>query len=317
MNANETCEDSIHGPYEPDDVADHCGGCGIPLCEEHARKCPCCGRVNCTDCGEICEACWRLVCREHAKWNPEYAQYECPACYDRWDCGGKVERTMNPNENEPTPPLTDEEREHRRVRYAQYWASKRVADEWEFDPDGVSRMTGEGDIPSGADDSTAIVEAFGHIAESIVDGERIASGGDAKWLRPLAAMLAARIPFVSGSVESRLSVDVTSSEFLDCCRSVWIGADVHRGFGRYLNLRWDVGRREWVEASSGLAFLGADSQVAFMLETAMAENDGIRFDPMEGKEDAIRLFRLLLETAKCADIPVRFAGGSGSFHQDE
>lgn len=22
MNANETCEDSIHGPYEPDDVAD-------------------------------------------------------------------------------------------------------------------------------------------------------------------------------------------------------------------------------------------------------------------------------------------------------
>lgn len=87
MNANETCEDSIHGPYEPDDVADHCGGCDIPLCEEHARKCPCCGRVNCTDCGEICEACWRLVCREHAKWNPEYAQYECPACYDRWDCG--------------------------------------------------------------------------------------------------------------------------------------------------------------------------------------------------------------------------------------
>lgn len=87
MNANETCEDSIHGPYEPDDVADHCGGCGMPLCEEHARKCPCCGRVNCTDCGEICEACWRLVCREHAKWNPEYAQYECPTCYDRWDCG--------------------------------------------------------------------------------------------------------------------------------------------------------------------------------------------------------------------------------------
>lgn len=35
---------------------------------------------------------------------------------------------MDPNENEPTPPLTDEEREHRRVRYAQYWASKRVAE---------------------------------------------------------------------------------------------------------------------------------------------------------------------------------------------
>lgn len=33
---------------------------------------------------------------------------------------------MNPNENEPTLPLTDE---HRRVRYAQYWASKRVAEE--------------------------------------------------------------------------------------------------------------------------------------------------------------------------------------------
>lgn len=176
--------------------------------------------------------------------------------------------------------------------------------DWEFDPDGVSRMTGEGDIPSGADDSTAIVEAFGHIAESIVDGERIASGGDAKWLRPLAAMLAARIPFVSGSVESGLSVDITSSEFLDCCRSVWIGADMHRGFGRYLNLRWDVGRREWVEAGSGFAFVGADSQVAFMLETAMSENDGIRFDPMEGEEDAIQLFRLLLETAKSADIPV-------------
>lgn len=81
--------------------------------------------------------------------------------------------------------------------------------DWEFDPDGVSHMTGEGDIPSGADDSTAIVETFGHIAESIVDGERIASGGDAKWLRPLATMLAARIPFVSGSVESGLSVDIT------------------------------------------------------------------------------------------------------------
>ena len=27
--------------------------------------------------------------------------------------------------------------------------------DWEFDPDGVSHMTGEGDIPSGADDSTS------------------------------------------------------------------------------------------------------------------------------------------------------------------
>lgn len=192
---------------------------------------------------------------------------------------------MNPNENEPTPPLTDEEREHRRVRYAQYWASKRVAE-------GAAELA----VP----DITASVAPD----EIVVDGERIASGGDAKWLRPLVAMLAARIPFVSGSVESGLSVDITSSEFLDCCRSVWIGADMHRGFGRYLNLRWDVGRREWVEASSGFAFVGADSQVAFMLETAMAENDGIRFDPMEGKEDTIQLFRLLLETAKSADIPV-------------
>ncbi|MFR3744952.1 hypothetical protein [Bifidobacterium pullorum] len=189
--------------------------------------------------------------------------------------------------------------------------------DWESDPDGVSRMTGEGDIPSGADDSTAIVEAFGHIAESIVDGERIASGGDAKWLRPLAAMLAARIPFVSGSVESGLSVDITSSEFLDCCRSMWIGADMHRGFGRYLNFRWDTIREAWVENGSGLAFIGADGQVAYMLETAMSKGDGIRFDPMEGREDTVRLFRLLLETAKCADIPVRFTGGSGSFQQDE
>lgn len=36
----------------------------------------------------------------------------------------------------------------------------------------------------------------------------------------------------------------------------------------------------------------------------MSENDGIRFDPMEGEEDTIQLFRLLLETAKSADIPV-------------
>lgn len=178
--------------------------------------------------------------------------------------------------------------------------------DWEFDPDGVSRMTGEGDIPSGADDSTAIV-----------DGERIASGGDAKWLRPLAAMLAARIPFVSGSVESGLSVDITSSEFLACCRSMWIGADVLRGFGRYLNFRWNTVREAWVEAGSGLAFIGADSQVAYMLETATSKGDSIRFDPMEGEEDAIQLFRLLLETAKCADIPVRFAGGSGGLRQSD
>lgn len=72
-----------------------------------------------------------------------------------------------------------------------------------------------------------------------------------------------------------------------------------------------------MEAGSGLAFIGADSQVAYMLETAVKNGDGIRFDPMEGKEETIQLFRLLLETAKCADIPVRFTGGSGSFQQDE
>lgn len=149
--------------------------------------------------------------------------------------------------------------------------------DWEFGPDGVFRMTGDGGMPA---------------------------GGDAKWLRPLAAMLAARIPFVSGSVESGLAVTITSPVFLDCCRSMWIGADVHHGMGRYLNFRWDRDRGEWVEAGTGLAFLGADSQVAFMLETGMNNGDGIRFDPMEGKEDTIQSFRLLLETATNADIPV-------------
>lgn len=149
--------------------------------------------------------------------------------------------------------------------------------DWEFGPDGTFRMTGDGGMPA---------------------------SGDAKWLRPLAAMLAARIPFVSGSVESGLAVTITSPVFLDCCRSMWIGADVHHGMGRYLNLRWDRDRGEWVEAGTGLAFLGADSQVAFMLETGMNNGDGIRFDPMEGKEDTIQSFRLLLETATNADIPV-------------
>ena len=98
---------------------------------------------------------------------------------------------------------------------------------------------------------------------------------------------------------------------------MWVGADVYRAFGRYLNFRWDTIREAWVENGSGLAFIGADGQVAYMLETAMSKGDGIRFDPMEGREDTVRLFRLLLETAKCADIPVRFTGGPGSFQQDE
>ena len=107
-----------------------------------------------------------------------------------------------------------------------------------------------------------------------------------------------------GKTSDGFTIDITSDEFLSCCRSMWIGADVHRGMGRYLNFRWDRDRGKWVEAGTGLAFLGADAQVAFMLDTGMDNGDGIRFDPMEGKEDTIQLFRLLLETAKSAGIPV-------------
>ena len=188
--------------------------------------------------------------------------------------------------------------------------------DWEFDPDGTFHMSGDGEIPAVFEESAAIVEAFNHVNMSIVNGERTPlKDGDRAWFTLLAVTLATLIPFVEGKDGDRVgfmmgdtsngfNVNITSPEFLACCRSMWVGADMHRGFGRYLNLRWDVGRREWVEASSGFAFVGADSQVAFMLETAMAENDGIRFDPMEGEEDAIQLFRLLLETAKSADIPV-------------
>lgn len=188
--------------------------------------------------------------------------------------------------------------------------------DWEFGPDGTFHMSGDGEIPAAFEESAAIVDAFNHVNMSIVNGERTPlKDGDRAWFTLLAVTLATLIPFVEGKdgdqvgfmmgdTSNGFNINITSPEFLACCRSVWIGADMHRGFGRYLNLRWDVGRREWVEASSGFAFVGADSQVAFMLETAMAENDGIRFDPMEGKEDAIQLFRLLLETAKSADIPV-------------
>ena len=188
--------------------------------------------------------------------------------------------------------------------------------DWEFDPDGTFHMSGDGEIPAAFEESAAIVDAFNHVNMSIVNGERTPlKDGDRAWFTLLAVTLATLIPFVEGEDGDRVgfmmgdtsngfNINITSPEFLACCRSMWVGADMHRGFGRYLNLRWDVGRREWVEASSGFAFVGADSQVAFMLETAMAENDGIRFDPMEGKEDAIQLFRLLLETAKSADIPV-------------
>lgn len=177
--------------------------------------------------------------------------------------------------------------------------------DWEFDPDGTFHMSGDGEIPSAFEESAAIVDAFNHVNMSIVNGERTPlKDGD-------------RVGFMMGDTSNGFNINITSPEFLACCRSMWIGADVYRAFGRYLNFRWDTIREAWVENGSGLAFIGADGQVAYMLETAMSKGDGIRFDPMEGREDTVRLFRLLLETAKCADIPVRFTGGSGSFQQDE
>ena len=179
------------------------------------------------------------------------------------------------------------------------------------------------------EESAAIVDAFNHVNMSIVNGERTPlKDGDRAWFTLLAVTLATLIPFVEGKDGDRVgfmmgdtsngfNINITSPEFLACCRSMWVGADVYRAFGRYLNFRWDTIREAWVENGSGLAFIGADGQVAYMLETAMSKGDGIRFDPMEGREDTVRLFRLLLETAKCADIPVRFTGGSGSFQQDE
>lgn len=177
--------------------------------------------------------------------------------------------------------------------------------DWEFGPDGVFRMTGDGDMPAAFEESAAIVEAFNHVNMSIVNGERTPlKDGD-------------RVGFMMGDTSNGFNVNITSPEFLACCRSMWVGADVYRAFGRYLNFRWDTIREAWVENGSGLAFIGADGQVAYMLETAMSKGDGIRFDPMEGREDTVRLFRLLLETAKCADIPVRFAGGSGGLRQGD
>lgn len=179
------------------------------------------------------------------------------------------------------------------------------------------------------EESAAIVEAFNHVNMSIVNRERTPlKDGDHALLALLAAVLATLVPFVEGKdgdqvgfmmgdTSNGFNVNITSAEFLACCRSMWIGADVLRGFGRYLNFRWDTIREAWVENGSGLAFIGADGQVAYMLETAMSKGDGIRFDPMEGREETVRLFRLLLETAKCADIPVRFAGGSGGLRQGD
>lgn len=126
--------------------------------------------------------------------------------------------------------------------------------DWEFDPDGTFRMTGDGDMPAAFEESAAIVEAFNHVNMSIVNGERTPlKDGDHALLALLAAVLATLVPFVEGKdgdqvgfmmgdTSNGFNVNITSAEFLACCRSMWIGADVLRGFGRYLNLRWDRDR---------------------------------------------------------------------------
>lgn len=202
--------------------------------------------------------------------------------------------------------------------------------DWEFDPDGTFHMSGDGEIPRrlrGVRRHRRRVQPCQHEHRER-GAETPLKDGDRAWFTLLAVTLATLIPFVEGKDGDRVgfmmgdtsngfNINITSPEFLACCRSMWVGADVYRAFGRYLNFRWNTIREAWVENGSGLAFIGADGQVAYMLETAMSKGDGIRFDPMEGREDTVRLFRLLLETAKCADIPVRFTGGSGSFQQDE
>ena len=192
--------------------------------------------------------------------------------------------------------------------------------DWEFDPDGTFHMSGDGEIPSAFEESAAIVDAFNHVNMSIVNGERTPlKDGDRSWFTLLAVTLATLIPFVEGKDATGGIHDGRYVKRLQ--RQYHVGGvpgllPLHvdrrrclRGFGRYLNFRWNTVREAWVEAGSGLAFIGADSQVAYMLETATSKGDSIRFDPMEGKEETVQLFRLLLETAKCADIPVRFAGG--------
>ena len=44
--------------------------------------------------------------------------------------------------------------------------------DWEFGPDGVFHMTGDGDMPAAFEESAAIVDAFNHVNMSIVNGER-------------------------------------------------------------------------------------------------------------------------------------------------
>lgn len=140
--------------------------------------------------------------------------------------------------------------------------------DWEFDPDGTFHMSGDGEIPAAFEESAAIVDAFNHVNMSIVNGERTPlKKGDHALLALLAAVLATLVPFVegkdgdqvgfmTGDTPNGFNINITSAEFLACCRSMWIGADVLRGFGRYLNFRWNTVREAWVEAGSGLAFIG-------------------------------------------------------------
>ena len=135
--------------------------------------------------------------------------------------------------------------------------------DWEFDPDGTFHMSGDGEIPAVFEESAAIVDAFNHVNMSIVNGERTPlKDGDRAWFTLLAVTLATLIPFVEGKDGDRVgfmmgdtsngfNVNITSPEFLACCRSMWVGADVYRAFGRYLNFRWDTIREAWVENGSG------------------------------------------------------------------
>ena len=133
---------------------------------------------------------------------------------------------------------------------------------------------------------------------SIVNGERTPlKDGDRAWFTLLAVTLATLIPFVEGKDGDRVgfmmgdtsngfNINITSPEFLACCRSMWVGADVYRAFGRYLNFRWNTIREAWVENGSGLAFIGADGQVAYMLETAASRFNGEDSPPLVGGEES-------------------------------
>ena len=102
--------------------------------------------------------------------------------------------------------------------------------DWEFDPDGTFHMSGDGEIPAVFEESAAIVDAFNHVNMSIVNGERTPlKDGDRAWFTLLAVTLATLIPFVEGKDGDRVgfmmgdtsngfNVNITSPEFLACCR---------------------------------------------------------------------------------------------------